>query len=278
MPNRQSSFAEDVFELLMLTPPWVGPVLAGLSYVFFRYLLPFLVSLFGSPRVDLSTSLRSLYSMLGLFFALCILIGWAGAELRKFLDRRILDTRSSVGSLNDISWEDFENLVGEAYRRQGYSSRVVGNSFGDGGVDIELSKPGKTILVQCKQWRTRNVRVNVVREMLGVVVNRRAQEGIVVTSGRFTQEAIQFAQTCEPRIQLIDGTELFELIRFVQKSPATINHTESSPNTGMPANEVVPHCPQCGRPMVRRVARQGRHSGSSFWGCSSYPRCNGKIT
>ena len=33
-------------------------------------------------------------------------------------------------------------------------------------------------------------------------------------------------------------------------------------------------CPRCGAPMRRRTARSGPHAGSSFWGCSTYPRCN----
>lgn len=37
----------------------------------------------------------------------------------------------------------------------------------------------------------------------------------------------------------------------------------------------VPACPLCGKGMRRRIARQGVHSGHSFWGCSGYPECKG---
>lgn len=36
-----------------------------------------------------------------------------------------------------------------------------------------------------------------------------------------------------------------------------------------------PPCPKCGKPMLRRVARQGTKTGQPFWGCSGYPNCNG---
>ncbi len=36
-----------------------------------------------------------------------------------------------------------------------------------------------------------------------------------------------------------------------------------------------PACPQCGRPMRLRTARQGPKAGSPFWGCSAYPDCKG---
>jgi restriction system protein len=35
----------------------------------------------------------------------------------------------------------------------------------------------------------------------------------------------------------------------------------------------APDCPDCGKTMVLRTARQGKQSGSQFWGCSGYPEC-----
>ncbi|MCL4205279.1 MAG: four helix bundle suffix domain-containing protein [Pirellulaceae bacterium] len=37
----------------------------------------------------------------------------------------------------------------------------------------------------------------------------------------------------------------------------------------------IPTCPQCGKLMVLRTARQGKHAGSQFWGCTGYPACKG---
>jgi restriction system protein len=39
--------------------------------------------------------------------------------------------------------------------------------------------------------------------------------------------------------------------------------------------ESAPTCPACGKAMVLRTARQGKQSGSQFWGCSGYPECRG---
>lgn len=36
-----------------------------------------------------------------------------------------------------------------------------------------------------------------------------------------------------------------------------------------------PACPRCQKPMVLRTVRQGARVGQSFWGCSTYPECNG---
>lgn len=37
----------------------------------------------------------------------------------------------------------------------------------------------------------------------------------------------------------------------------------------------APVCPRCGKPMIKRVAKKGVHSGKEFWSCSGYPECNG---
>jgi hypothetical protein len=52
--------------------------------------------------------------------------------------------------------------------------------------------------------------------------------------------------------------------RQAQKSAAKIN-----------SSETAPHCPVCNALMVRRLARRGAVAGSTFWGCSNYPKCRG---
>ncbi len=37
----------------------------------------------------------------------------------------------------------------------------------------------------------------------------------------------------------------------------------------------APVCPDCGKPMARRTARNGRKAGREFWGCTDYPECRG---
>ena len=40
-------------------------------------------------------------------------------------------------------------------------------------------------------------------------------------------------------------------------------------------NSGSPICPQCGKPMIKRMQRKGQQQGREFWGCSDYPKCNG---
>lgn len=72
-------------------------------------------------------------------------------------------------ALNGMSWGKFELLVGETYRLQGYSVIETGGDGADGGIDLHLAKNGEKFLVQCKQWKTFKVGVEVVRDLYGTM-------------------------------------------------------------------------------------------------------------
>ena len=37
----------------------------------------------------------------------------------------------------------------------------------------------------------------------------------------------------------------------------------------------APQCPECGKPMLKRMQKRGQMQGREFWGCSDYPNCKG---
>src|SRR6202041_3394432 len=51
---------------------------------------------------------------------------------------RLVDQQTSLASLRAVSWKDFELLVAEAYRRQGYEVDFSLGKGADGGVDLVL--------------------------------------------------------------------------------------------------------------------------------------------
>jgi restriction system protein len=170
-------------------------------------------------------------------------------------------------TITSMTWRDFERLVGEAFRQQGFTVTGFGGQGPDGGVDLGLSKDGERFLVQCKHWRKQQVGVTVVRELNGVIAAQGARGGFVVTGGQFTKEAEAFADSCN--ITLVDGAALADLIGNTRaNSPAAT----STPELTSPTN---PTCPKCGTPMVQREAKRGKFAGRSFWGCRGYPKCTG---
>lgn len=158
-------------------------------------------------------------------------------------------------------------LVGEAFRRQGYRIEETGLGGADGGIDLRLSKNGKSTLVQCKQWRSQRVDVKTVREMYGLLAHHGADAVKIVAVGDFTPDAQRFAQG-KP-IDLIHGEALLAMIRDAQ---APDSEQRSVPHALPSASSTVPECPKCGTQMVKRT---NRRSHESFWGCPKYPSCRG---
>lgn len=56
------------------------------------------------------------------------------------------------------------------------------------------------------------------------------------------------------------------------------NLSKDDPASSNESQGSAPRCPKCASPMVRRQARSGANVGQSFWGCSHFPRCRGKVT
>jgi restriction system protein len=115
--------------------------------------------------------------------------------------------------------------------------------LGDGGVDIELKRPGELVLVQCKQWRAYTVGVKVARELLGVVVSRGATRGILVASGCFTAEAKRFAEQ-NRQIELLGDPELASFIESVRAAAGPV---VPEPATTPPTRADSPACPAVSR-------------------------------
>jgi restriction system protein len=240
---------ESILDLLIECPWWVSVLVSGIAFVMFRFILPSI----DFQNMVLNSFAKGL-SVAAPFLAVILLIPAPISALRSWRKRRRLDSQKGIDSIRALAWREFEELVGEAYRRQGY--RVIENTTAgpDEGIDLVLKKDGSLVLVQCKQWKSSKVGVNIVRELLGVMTAKHATSGILITSGIFTQEAKNFA--IDKPIDLVDGTQLLRLIGQVQKEP-------------VPANL----CPKCGGEMVMRTAQRGPNPGQKFWGCSNFPRC-----
>ena len=274
MARRKQNTFEDVIEITSKFPWWVGVVLAVVMYVWLHSLAVSEVTAVVQPGKmgDFvgQTLFKTLASVGQYLLPFAFLVGAAmsayGHYKRRALHEQVA-ANPNRAALNDMSWQQFEALVGEAFRRKGYAVTETGGGGADGGIDLALKKEGENFLVQCKQWKATKVGVTTVRELYGVMAANGATGGIVVTSGVFTDEARAFA--IGQNIELIDGKALHALIRGVSvpSKPAPILKVVTSTSE--------PVCPVCQSAMVKRTAKRGANSGSAFWGCSHYPACKG---
>ena len=282
--TKKSSPAEDFVDLVARLPWWAGSGLAVVSYFGLNA-----IASAPLPVIRASTDMGEIVSgglgrglahagqyILPVLFTL----GAAISALRRHKRRALLkqvNASPTIDALEGLTWKEFELLVGEGFRAQGYAVHESGGGGADGGVDLVLSKNGDKLLGQCKQWRAFKVGVSVVRELYGVMAAGGAAGGLVVTSGQFTSEAAQFASG--RNVRLINGNALLELLR--QGRGARAVNGQSSSDTSMKRSSspiqtgTAPSCPVCAQLMVRRVAKRGHSAGSPFWGCSTYPQCKG---
>lgn len=262
--RRRSGFDE------LVRLPWpVGLIVGLIAFLLLHEGVPAWMASRGGPLAQgIAMGMGSVFG----FVSWLVLAGCWLAALLSFLDarrrRRLLETRTDLDSLAANGWRDFERLVGEAFRRQGYAVEETGLGGTDGGIDLILRRDGRRTLVQCKQWRRERVPVNVVREMFGLLAHHRADEVIVAAWGGFTQDAARFA--AGKPIRLIDGEALLAMIRAVQ-SESVQPAARQEPALAASAED-TPACPKCGSNMVRR---SNRRDGTQFWGCARFPGCRG---
>lgn len=283
--RRRGGLVEALLEIFSRLPWWVGVITAVIVYALLHPVAVQSVPLETQPGRVGAMAARTVWKTLAvigqyLIPGLCLLGAGVSAWRRHHRQGLVADVAQSqsADALDGMSWQTFELLVGESFRLQGYQVVETGGGGADGGVDLVFTKGGEKFLVQCKQWRAMKVGVDVVRELYGVMAARGATGGFVVTSGRFTDDAIKFASG--RNVRLINGSQLQALIRQAKAAPArgvqaAADVAPANPAMPFDTASAAPACPTCSKPMVRRVARQGANSGSVFWGCSTYPSCRG---
>jgi restriction system protein len=106
-----------------------------------------------------------------------------------------------------LSWRQVQNLVGDAFRRRGYGVRPGST---DAPVDFILDKDGERTVVNCKHWKVWEVGESPLREFYGYTTGIGAKRAVMVTTGRFSQRACDFAD--RHNLRLIDGRGLSDLV------------------------------------------------------------------
>jgi len=273
MSRKRQSALQDVIEVVAYFPWWVGAVLAIVSYFVLHSfaVAPVVASDPASKEIGSIVSgnifsgiARVFQYLLPLFIALGAITSLIQQQKKSRLYGH-LKKNPDIQSLKEVSWQEFELLVGRHFEEKGFTVRQLAQPGPDGGVDLVAIKNNEKYLVQCKQWRSVSVGVKVVRELLGVIVSSGAVGGFVVSSGKFTRDAGEFVKGTN--IELIDGREIIESLEEKKRIPRVEPSFKDSIETEL--------CPRCGEAMVLRTAKKGARAGKQFWGCASYPRCRG---
>jgi restriction system protein len=113
----------------------------------------------------------------------------------------------------------FEQLVVELLLRMGYggSRKDAGHAIGktgDEGIDgiISEDRLGLDIVyLQAKKWDGTVGRPEI-QKFVGALHGKRAKKGVFITTGTFSDEAIAYVEHIDPKVVLIGGRRLAELM------------------------------------------------------------------
>ncbi len=115
----------------------------------------------------------------------------------------------------------FEDLVLDVLQKMGYGGtredamQRLGRT-GDEGVDgvIREDRLGlDLIFLQAKRWsRDRTLGRPEIQRFVGALQGQRATKGVFITTSTFSPDAVSYAETVTPRVILVDGQGLAELM------------------------------------------------------------------
>ena len=113
----------------------------------------------------------------------------------------------------------FEKIVVELLLKMGYggsrkdAGQAIGKS-GDEGIDgiIKEDRLGLDVIyLQAKRWDG-SVGRPEIQKFVGALHGKRAKKGVFITTGTFTSEANGYVATIDPKVILIDGRMLADLM------------------------------------------------------------------
>ncbi|TMK24342.1 MAG: hypothetical protein E6G64_17500 [Actinobacteria bacterium] len=165
----------------------------------------------------------------------------------------------SMATLRELTPDRFEDWCAARFRDLGYEVKSVGGQ-GDHGIDLIATKDGEKTAVQCRRFaKTRPVSEPQLRDLYGSMHAIGANRAVMVTTGRYTSSARDWA-----RAKPID---LWGPDQLGKAAASTFSVTSG------PAPELAPslgRCPWSDSPLV---VRTNRATSEKFIGCSDYPAC-----
>jgi HJR/Mrr/RecB family endonuclease len=239
MPENEDRILRSVKFLINHVSGWTVVLTVVMLYPGLGLLLPVFLGLSKLYLIELNT--------VGVVLAMVLGIGWIDIQLEATKRQRLLEWTSNLRLLDS---KEFEWLVGEMFRREGWNVQETGQSDGpDGNIDLIVAKGSERSIVQCKRWESWVVGVDEIRKFAGTLMreNLPASSGIYVTLSSFGKQAREEAE--QIGIELVDSTQLLARIEKVKKTE---------------------QCPLCHSPMILD------HSIHGWWFRCVTAGCKGK--
>ena len=177
--------------------------------------------------------------------------------------------------IKELDDHEFNNLISLIFKQRGYS--ISKKEESNENADLILEMDGQQTFVQYKHWREYEIDLPVLEDFHKIIEQESIRNGIVITTGLFTQEALEYSHS--NHLLLINGVDLSLMIDVLSSSNIDdIQDDEPVEKKIEDMPELEPLCPICSQAMIKRTARKGKNAGNTFWGCSQFPNCRGVIS
>ena len=117
-----------------------------------------------------------------------------------------------AAEIRSMKWANVQLLLAEAFRLQGFLVKEIGGE----SADMVLLRDDRTYLVDCRHWSAPEVGANAPGQLYGAMGRLDAKGGFVVTSGKFTADALEFARGLN--VELIAGRELGRMLEIAKET------------------------------------------------------------
>lgn len=113
-----------------------------------------------------------------------------------------------LGDLHQISWQEFETLIGTLYESFGYETKVTSDTA-DMGIDVWATNADERVAIQAKRYQEGNkVGRETLQKLASTLAKGDADRVIVVTTSEFARTAKEYSESFGSEIELINGEEL----------------------------------------------------------------------
>ncbi|MBI2042955.1 restriction endonuclease [Candidatus Pacearchaeota archaeon] len=121
-------------------------------------------------------------------------------------------------NLDSLDGYEFQELITKIMQKRGYKQSRATPKSKDLGKDIIMeNQKGDAIIIECKHQNL--VGRPVIQKLQGAMSHEEKQEqknkvkGIIVTSGSFSKDALEYVKEIHQEIELIDGKKLKDLCK-----------------------------------------------------------------
>jgi restriction system protein len=205
----------NIIDFLAQIPWWVSVTLSASFYVLLKFVVPYF-----EAQSNLVNEVHvSLGPVLAPVVALALLTPVTFSFLKSNRKIKFNELKEEIELIQELPWQQFKQMVTEAYRHKGYTIMEDSSFAADPSVDLIIRQSTNLYLVQCRYWQHRKLGMREVKNLFSLMHDKQASGVFLLTTGIFTNAARHYV--AGRPITLLDGIELVELLREVPSNSAT---------------------------------------------------------